>query len=344
MKQILYSHTEKHKTGIVPLSLFVLLVMMLIFITSCSEITSPEDVFPPATPRNFTLIGGGDGQAHFRWEKNIEIDLKGYRLYRSVNNINNFILLVEIIQTEYVDRFLEYDSVYYYYLTAIDFTGNESSPTNIIDIQPLNLSAPQPPSRVIVSGYNSPVQGSLEMQISWTPPDIGDLKNYYVFRNADSSFIPGPSSFIDSSNIALYIDRTAQLNTDYYYKIIAVDRGFKASLPSKAVKDKILSSPLLVSPANNTRFGAPHIFKWNPVNNAVHYEVFVGNAPFSDVFWSSGKIAETEFAYNGPAFQTSKVYYWWVGVYSKEKIIFEDGSELPAQVNAYSLINSFFSE
>jgi hypothetical protein len=344
MKHILYSTAEIHKCRLLRRSLYVLLVMMLTFITSCSEITSPEDVFPPATPRNFTLIGGGDGQAHFRWEKNIEIDLKGYRLYRSVNNINDFKVLVEIIQTEYVDRFLEYDSVYYYYLTAIDFTGNESGPTNIIDIQPLNLSAPQPPSRIIVSGYNSPVQGALEMRISWTPPDIGDLKNYYVYRGSDSSFIPGPSSFVDSSNIALYFDRTLQLNTDYYYKIIAIDRGFKESLPSKAVKDKILSSPALVSPANNTRFGAPYIFKWDPVNNAVHYEVFVGNAPFSDVFWSSGKITATEFAYSGPAFQTSKVYYWWVGVYSKEKIIFEDGSELPAQVNAYSLINSFFSE
>lgn len=322
----------------------MIVLTFFIIISGCSEITSPEDVFPPATPRNFTLIGGGDGQAHFRWEKNIEIDLKGYRLYRSVNNISDFKLLVEIIQTEYVDRFLEYDSVYYYYLTAIDFTGNESSPTSIIDIQPLNLSAPQPPTRVIAAGNNSPVQGALEMRISWTPPDIGDLKNYYVYRGTDSSFTTGPSTFIDSSNIALYIDRTAQLNTDYYYKIVAIDRGFKESLPSKVSRDKILSSPVLVSPANNTRFGDPRVFKWNTVNDGVHYEVFVANAPFSDVFWTSGRITTSEIAYNGPALQSSKVYYWWVGVYSKEKIVFEDGSELPAQVNAYSLINSFFSE
>jgi hypothetical protein len=344
MKQIMYSPGIKYKSKLFTGSLFMLLVTILIFTAGCSEITSPEDVFPPATPRNFTLIGGGDGQAHFRWEKNIEIDIKGYRIYRSINNINDFKLLVELIQTEYVDRFLEYDSVYYYYSTAIDFTGNESDPTSIIDIQPLNLSAPQPPTRIIVAGNNSPVQGATEMRISWTPPDIGDLKNYYIYRGTDLSFTAGPSSFIDSSNIALFIDRTAQLNTDYYYKIVAIDRGFKESLPSKASRDKILSSPVLISPANNTRFGDPRIFEWNTVNDAVHYEIFVANAPFSDIFWTSGRITSSEFAYNGPALQSSKVYYWWVGVYSKDKIVFEDGSELPAQVNAYSLINSFFSE
>lgn len=324
--------------------LILLILLNLLIIFGCSEITSPADIYPPETPRNFTLIGGGDGQAHFRWEKNIEIDLKGYRLYRSVNNINSFSLLVEINQTEYLDRFLDYDSVYYYYMTAIDFTGNESNSTNIIDVQPLNISAPQPPSRVIVSGYNSPVQGALEMRISWTPPDIGDLKNYFVYRSIDSSFSPAPSSLIDSTNISVYTDRTALLNTDYYYKIIAVDRGFKESLPTKSTRDKILESPVLVSPANNTRFGNPKIFKWNTIENAVEYEVFVANGPFSEVFWSSGRITSTETAYNGPALQSSKVYYWWVGAYSKDKVRFEDGSEIPSQVNSYSLINSFFSE
>jgi fibronectin type 3 domain-containing protein len=253
-------------------------------------------------------------------------------------------LLVEINQTEYLDRFLEYDSVYYYYLTAIDFTGNESNPTNIIDVQPLNISAPQPPSRVIVAGHNNLVQGAQEMRISWTPPDIGDLKNYFVYRGVDSSFTPNASSFIDSTNISIYIDRSAQINTDYYYKIVAVDRGFKESLPTKATKDRILSSPVLVSPANNTRFGDPQVFKWNAVDDAIRYEVFVANGPFSDVFWSSGKITGTEIAYNGPTLQSSKVYYWWVGAYSKDIILFEDGSQIQAQINSYSLINGFFSE
>ena len=334
--------------GNITISLKMPILLLFGFVTllfmGCSEITAPADTFPPAEPKNFTLIGGGDGQAHFRWEKNIEPDLKAYRLYRSENNITSFRLFVEISQTEYVDRFLDYDSTYYYYLSAIDFVGNESSPTNIIDIQPLNLSAPQPPSRVNVSGFNNPQQGAKEITVSWTPPDIGDLKNYLIYRGPDSLFIPDASTFIDSSNIAIYSDRLAQLNQKYHYKIIAVDKGQKTSFPSKSASDLILSSPVLVSPANNTRFGSPHSFKWDGVTSAVDYVVFVGNGQFSDVIWVSGKTKVTEISYSGPTLQSGKVYYWWVGVYSKEKVIFEDGSEIPAQINSYSSINSFFSE
>lgn len=326
-------------------AIFLILPAILLLITSaCSEITAPQDTFAPATPRNFVLLGGGDGQAHFRWERNTEPDLKEYRLYRSVNNPNSFTLLVSLLQTEYVDRFLEYDSTYYYYLTAIDNAGNESSPTNIIDIQPLNLSAPQPPTRVNVSGMNNPVLGIQEIRISWVPPDIGDLKNYVIYRGTDSAFTPGASTFLDSTNIAVYVDRFVQTNQKYYYKVVAVDKGQKVSAPSKPGVDLILSSPGLISPANNTRFGDPKILKWSPVTDAVDYEVFVGNGPFSNVIWSSGKIKQTEFLYSGPTLQSAKVYYWWVGVYSKDKVRFDDGSEIPAQINSYSSVNSFFVE
>lgn len=326
--------------------IYLLLILSLVTfpLISCSEITAPADVFPPDSPKNFILIGGGDGQVHFRWEKNTEIDIQAYQLYRSINNIDSFKLLASLNQTEFLDRFLEYDSTYYYYLTAIDFAGNESLPTNIIDIQPLNLSAPQPPSRLLVQGYNNSLLGALEVGISWIPPDIGDLKNYMIYRGLDSSFVPDVLSFLDSTDIAIYVDKSVQINQRYYYKITAVDKGFKISLPSKAGTDIILSSPILVSPANNSRFGDPRTFKFEAVSNAVNYEVFVGNGPFSDVFWSSGKITNTEISYNGAALESSRVYYWWVGVYSKDKNKFEDGTEFPAQVNSYSLVNNFFAE
>lgn len=323
---------------------FIFAILLVSILVGCSEITAPSDTTAPEAPRNFTLLGGGDGKAHFRWEKNSEIDFKEYRLYRAVNDINAFSLFVSLTATEYVDRFLEYDSIYYYYLTAINYAGSESQRTNIIDVQPLNISAPQPPSRLNVSGINNPLLSTFEIRLSWIPPDIGDLKNYAIYRDNVENFVPDPANFIDSTAVSIYTDRFAQLNTRYYYKVIAKDKGNKISQPSKAATDVILSSPILISPANNVRFGDPKVFKWQGVSGAVHYQVFVGNGPLSNVIWSSNKTTSTEALYAGPTLQTSKVYYWWVAVYSKDKIRFDDGSEFPAQINSFSLVNSFFVE
>ncbi|MFN3693973.1 MAG: fibronectin type III domain-containing protein [Ignavibacterium sp.] len=321
-----------------------MIVTIFVLTLSCSEIVTPPDTFPPDTPKNFILLGAGDGQAHFRWERNFEPDFKEYRLYRSVNNINSFHLLVSLTQTEYVDRFLDYDSVYYYYLTAVDFAGNESVRTNIIDVQPLNISAPLPPSRLLVQGTNNPAQGLLEIKLSWLPPNVSDLRNYRIYRGNDSNFIPDQLSLIDTTTVSSYLDRLVVSNQRYYYKIVAVDKGGKTSFPTSAANDIILQNAVLVSPANNSRFTDPKTFKWGSVSDAVAYEVFVGNGPLSGVIWSSGKTTQTEISYTGPNLISSKVYYWWVGSYSKNKEVFDDGTEAPAQINSYSQVNSFFVE
>lgn len=83
------------------ISLRVLLAISSLMILSCSEVTAPEDIASPETPANFTLLGGGDGQVRLRWSRNAEVDFNFYRLYRSVNNIYNFSLLVQLTQIEY---------------------------------------------------------------------------------------------------------------------------------------------------------------------------------------------------------------------------------------------------
>jgi hypothetical protein len=197
---------------------------------------------------------------------------------------------------------------------------------------------------VIASGLNNPLQNIQEIRLSWTPPDIGDLLRYKVYRSNDSDFVVNSSTLIDSANIATYFDPLLQTNTKYYYKVIAVDKGLKESLPSKVNGDLILFSPQLISPANQTLFGAPRIFDWDSVEQAVSYVVYVGRGPFSDIVWNSAKTVDTETQYSGPALVSSQVYYWWVGAYSRKKIILEKGIEVPASVNSYSIVNSFFSE
>ncbi|MCB0752993.1 MAG: hypothetical protein KDC52_16090, partial [Ignavibacteriae bacterium] len=315
----------------------VLVLLLMLTALACNEVIAPEDSLPPITPPNFTLLGGGDGQARFRWTKVNEPDFKVYRIYRSINNLNNFKSHIETVQNEYLDRFLSYDSTYYYYIVSVDNALNESSPSSIIDVQPLNISAPQPPSFLIVSGINNPVENRKFLGLSWLPPDVGDLNYYKIYRGTDTNFIANSFSYIDSTNIGTYSDNFTQTNTKYYYKITAVDLGGKESLPSLVSSDLILNSPQLITPSNFSNFTSPYLFQWSKIDSASSYTVFVGNSPFSDVIWNSQRVKENEVVYTGTKLTASKVYYWWVGAYSRENIVVDNGNKINSQINSYSL-------
>ncbi len=312
----------------------VLLATLTPLFTGCAKITAPADIFPPATPAGFTLLGGGDGEAHFRWAKNAEPDFDKYKLYRAVARADSFRALLELRQTEYVDRFLEYETTYFYYITALDFAGNESPPSQILDVQPLNISSPAPPGNLLVAGRNNPTLGQMEMLLSWTPPNISDVMLYRIFRGAASDFRVEAASLIDSSASSAYRDQRVRPGDLFYYKITAIDRGRKTSLPSNLNSDRLLRNVALVSPANRTKFSPPFILSWSAVEHAAAYQVFVARGPMSDVIWSS-KTINKEIVYAGPTLTANTIYYWWVGAFSKT---------LAPEINSFSEAWAFFIE
>lgn len=322
-------------------SLYFLSIILLISLFSCSDDTTQPDTTPPISPQNFTLLGGGDGQARFRWTKSAEADLQYYRLYRSVNNPTSLNILVETTQTEYLDQFLSYDSTYYYALTAVDYSNNESEFTHIIDVQPLNISAPLPPTFLIVNAFNNTIENRKYINLSWLPPVAGDLNYFKIYRGNSPDFIANSSSLLDSTILGTYYDNLVEINHRFYYKVKTVDIGGKESTSSTSNSDLILDNPRLQSPSNFSIFTSPFTLKWDNVDSAKAYKVFVGNSPFTDVIWESNKVKSTEVTYKGPKLVTSKLYYWWIGAYSRDKIIVDNGSELEAQINALSTVGSF---
>ena len=93
-------------------------------------------------PRFPTRLDGraGDGRVFLYWDKNPEIDLEGYNLYRSRrpdgphrNRVN-----AEPIKTlEYLDPAVDNDVTYTYAITAVDRSGNESDSSDVVLLTPL---------------------------------------------------------------------------------------------------------------------------------------------------------------------------------------------------------------
>ncbi len=89
---------------------------------------TPDDI-PPAAPQNIIATPISAYQINLKWNDNIENDFLKYRVYRSL--IDGFIpsvdnLVVETISSSYSDQRLNPETTYYYKVSAVDSSGNES--------------------------------------------------------------------------------------------------------------------------------------------------------------------------------------------------------------------------
>ncbi len=321
---------------------FGLVVLPLLGLHACSKITAPADVTPPATPTTFMLLGGGDGEARFRWAPNGEQDFKHYTIYRAVASPVTFLPIAELSENEYVDRFLDYETTYYYYLTASDYAGNESVASGILDVRPVNISSPASPTALVVYGHNNASLNQVECSVTWIPPTISDLSHFRVYRSTSPTFEADASTLVDSTAVSLFRDTHVTTGAIYYYKVTCVDLGGRASVASMADFDRILDKVALLSPGNRTVQSSALTFTWQPVANAVGYQVFVGLAPLSNVVWSSRVTTGQQMVYSGSKLSSQSLYYWWIGAYSKSSGVNPSGVAVEPDVNSTSEIWSFF--
>lgn len=97
---------------------------------------SPKDIFPPSAPSALTVAAAPNNLSIF-FALNPESDIAGYNIYRSTNPNQNklewTLLTSEPIKTNtFKDNRVESGKTYYYYLTAIDTSGNTSAPSEVV--------------------------------------------------------------------------------------------------------------------------------------------------------------------------------------------------------------------
>jgi hypothetical protein len=96
---------------------------------------TPKDTFPPATPREVVaavLVNpeGGAREVDLSWSINTEPDLAGYRVYRGEKESDQGSLVTPdlLLSPAYRDTTVVPGHTYWYRVTAVDRSGNESIP------------------------------------------------------------------------------------------------------------------------------------------------------------------------------------------------------------------------
>jgi len=103
---------------------------------SVPAIVTPRDIFPPAVPQGIVaavIVGSPTNgpEVDLSWSINAETDLAGYRVYRSEQQDTPGQLGTPdlLLSPAYRDTSVQPGHRYWYYVTAVDRSGNESAPS-----------------------------------------------------------------------------------------------------------------------------------------------------------------------------------------------------------------------
>jgi hypothetical protein len=94
---------------------------------------TPPDTTPPAVPTGLTA-SGAKKKVNLNWNDNTEPDLAGYNVYRATAPGGPFTKVnTSLVTTSaYTNTGLTSGTTYYFYVTAVDTTGNESAASAIV--------------------------------------------------------------------------------------------------------------------------------------------------------------------------------------------------------------------
>jgi hypothetical protein len=98
----------------------------------------PPDLVPPAVPTGLVATAG-ESTVSLDWNNNSEPDFKGYNVYRSETFDSGYTKLNGSLLTDsnYTDNTVINETVYFYAVTAVDTSDNESIYSNKVSAIPL---------------------------------------------------------------------------------------------------------------------------------------------------------------------------------------------------------------
>lgn len=175
------------------------------------------------------------GALSLDWDDNGETDLAGYNAYRTTDTpeaanrtwtkVNGSLLTM----SAHIDSGLANGQTYYYVVTAVDASSNESGPSAESSGVPTDVTPPAAPTGL------SATPGDAEVWLDWdTSSEAG--ATYNVYRSESASF--PVSALVDSLSASEYLDASAVNLTTYYYWVTTVDGSGNESLPAGHHRDQ----------------------------------------------------------------------------------------------------------
>lgn len=186
----------------------------------------PTDQTPPPSP-GFLKTEVAKLNVALTWENKEAPDIKGYRVYRSLNPDTNFTRVHKGLlntNTQSFEDKVPGPGNYYYHVAAVDSSGNEGKSYNsmakVMDIYP-----PEKPTGL----YTVADTGTITLH--WQPNTEEDLLGYKVYRTVNKddedqyNLLTGET--IPDTTYTDSLPKSAK--NEFLYRVVAVDSSFNKS-------------------------------------------------------------------------------------------------------------------
>jgi fibronectin type 3 domain-containing protein len=280
------------------------------------------DETPPAIISGLQAISNDNGEIELTWPVSTEADAAGYNLFRSRRIKGDYRKLndspIALLETFYVDRPGELRTTYFYRISAIDLSGNESKRSNAAKADLEDHVAPEPP----LSFSAEPLEDGT-VKLSWEEGERGnDFKSYILLRKelarragaADVQLTEDnltATSFIDKGEADLNLADGAR----YRYQIFVADsaRNFSDTLTA------IVKIPDVTPPESPTRLtvendnGVRAVLRWNASvsTDLGQYLVFRGTSRDSLEVYQQLPVSQRRL--RDDSVNVGKTYFYAVG-------------------------------
>jgi len=178
----------------------------------------PRDVTPPAMPTGLVATTGA-GPVELSWDSNSEEDLSYYSVYRNtVIDQGSAAHIADVVKpdTMAIDAAVVLGTTYYYWVSAVDSSLNESSWSTGVSVVPEDLVAPAVPTGLVAA------PGDRKVTLTWAPNTEGDLSHYIVYQSSTSGFDTTGASAASTADTTTIITNLSN-GTTYYFVLAAVD-------------------------------------------------------------------------------------------------------------------------
>lgn len=247
------------------------------------------DIEPPTVITGLQAVPNDEGEVELTWPISTEADAKGYNIFRAERIKGNYEKvndeLIPLLETFYVDHPRALRTTYFYRVSAVDSSDNESKRSNAAKADLPDFVPPDPPT-----SFNAEPLEDGTVRLVWESSEREeDFKTYVLLRKQMGRFIGKADVQLNSEDLIgnSFIDKgEADLDLAeggrYRYQIFAMDsaRNFSDTLTS------IVKIPDKTPPAPPTRLiiendnGIRAILRWNASSSTDvgEYVVYRGTA------------------------------------------------------------------